>query len=169
MGTQNREWTRISRIIDRIVGCATLGSPSPHPSPLGRGRMLHRRSIRPVPGFTQQPSAKHQPLARCSLSPRERVRVRGNNSVAFPNCRITQSLLCNTSGLDPPRYSDPGLGRVWSRALEFQSSKGSSVASSHESKASSRETTSGRAASPRHRAGAGLRPLFQFPTCRVVP
>src|SRR6266581_8511062 len=65
----NTEWT---------VGTATLGSPSPRPSPLGRGRKVHRLSITPAPEFAQRPSAKCQSDACCSLSLRERVRVRGN-------------------------------------------------------------------------------------------
>jgi hypothetical protein len=41
-----------------------------------------------MPEFEQPPSAKHQTAGICSLSLRERVRVRGNNSVAHPNYRI---------------------------------------------------------------------------------
>src|SRR3989442_7485734 len=56
------------------VGWGTLGSPSPRPSPLGRGRMVHRFSIALAPEFSQRPLAKHQSDACCSLSLRERVR-----------------------------------------------------------------------------------------------
>ena len=56
----------------------TLHFPSPRPSPLGRGRTFRRfiavRSAVCVGGaFEQVPTA-----AGCSLSPRERVRARGN-------------------------------------------------------------------------------------------
>src|SRR5436309_5748369 len=78
---------------DRTAGWATRGSPSPRPSPLGRGRMVHSLSITPVPEFAQQPLAKHQPDACCSLSLRERVRVRGKSSVAHAKCSISQGFL----------------------------------------------------------------------------
>jgi hypothetical protein len=44
--------------------------------------MVHRLSITTVPEFGQQLLAKHASEARCSLSPRERVKVRGKYSVA---------------------------------------------------------------------------------------
>src|SRR5881409_4407160 len=78
-----------SALKDWIVGLATLGSPSPRPSPLGRGRMVHRLSITSVPEFAQQLLAKHPSEARCSLSLRERVRVRGKYSVADAECSIS--------------------------------------------------------------------------------
>ena len=65
---------------NRTVGLATLGSPSPRPSPLGRGRTVHRLSITTVAEFAQQLLAEHTSEARCSLSLRERVRVRGNGA-----------------------------------------------------------------------------------------
>ena len=71
---------------NRTVGLATLGSPSPRPSPLGRGRTVHRLSITTVAEFAQQLLAEHTSEARCSLSLRERVRVRGNganDSIAY--------------------------------------------------------------------------------------
>src|SRR5438552_9484410 len=80
-------------ISDWTVGWATLGSPSSRPSPLGRGRMVHRLSITPAPEFSQRPSAKHQSDACCSLSLRERVRVRGKYSVEHANCSTLQELL----------------------------------------------------------------------------
>src|SRR5206468_3596416 len=93
------------------VGWATLGSPSPRPSPLGRGRMVHRFSITPVPEFAQRPSAKHPSDACGSLSLRERVTclprrlrrrqgVRGKYSVEHAKCRISQRLL--SKRLIPP-------------------------------------------------------------------
>ena len=90
---------RLGRVIDWTAGCAKLGSPSPYPSPLGRGRMVHRLSITPMTEFGQPPLATHETAGCCSLPPsrrsgalarreggRERVRVRGNNSVARPDC-----------------------------------------------------------------------------------
>src|SRR2546426_11662842 len=71
---------------NRPVGLATLGSPSPRPSPLGRGRTAPRLSITTVAEFAQQLLAEHTSEARCSLSLRERVRVRGNganDSIAY--------------------------------------------------------------------------------------
>ncbi len=71
---------------NRTAGLATLGSPSPRPSPLGRGRTVHRLSITTVAEFAQQLLAEHTSEARCSLSLRERVRVRGNganDSIAY--------------------------------------------------------------------------------------
>ena len=68
---------------NRTVGLATLGSPSPRPSPLGRGRTVHRLSITTVAEFAQQLLAEHTSEARCSLSLsslRERVRVRANGA-----------------------------------------------------------------------------------------
>src|SRR6266498_2200199 len=80
----------------RTAGRATLDFPSPRPSPQERGRIVHRRSIRSVTEFAQQPSAKKTTTARCSLSlppsrrsgalarregGRERVRVRGKHAV----------------------------------------------------------------------------------------
>src|SRR6059036_668181 len=69
------------RVTEWTVGWATLGFPSPRPSPLGRGRIAHRFLITPMPEIARRPSAKHQSDACCSLSLRERVRVRGNYSV----------------------------------------------------------------------------------------
>ncbi len=76
----------------RTVGWANLGSPSPRPSPLRRGRMVHRLTITPVPEFAQRPSAKHESDACCSLSPRERVRVRGKYSLEPAKRSISQRL-----------------------------------------------------------------------------
>src|SRR2546422_6442469 len=78
---------------NRTVGLATLGSPSPRPSPLGRGRTVHGLSITAVAEFAQQLLAEHSSEARCSLSLRERVRVRGKYSVADRECSISQRLL----------------------------------------------------------------------------
>src|SRR5437867_6453652 len=68
--------------------------------------MVHRLSITPAPEFAQRPSAKHQSDACCSLSPRERVRVRGKYSVEHANCSTLQELLSIERSLvisAPPR------------------------------------------------------------------
>ena len=87
--SDSTEWT---------LGWATLGSPS-QPSPRGRGRMIHRQSITLVPGFDQRPSATQRSGACCSLSLRERVRVKGNYSVEHAKCSISQSLLSLYQGV----------------------------------------------------------------------
>jgi hypothetical protein len=51
---------------------------SPRPSPSGRGRIVRRLSITSTREFDQRILAKHPSAACCSLSLRERVRVRGN-------------------------------------------------------------------------------------------
>src|SRR5437867_12720206 len=50
--------------------------------PWGEGEWstASRCSTIPLPEFAQRPSAKRQSDACCSLSPRERARVRGNDS-----------------------------------------------------------------------------------------
>jgi hypothetical protein len=83
-----------SQFTDWTMGCTTLGSPSPRPSPSGSGRIVRRLSITSVREFDQRPSAKHQSAACCSLSLRERVRVRVKCSVQGANCRISQRRLC---------------------------------------------------------------------------
>src|SRR5437773_1817147 len=80
-------------VSDWTVGWSTVGSPSPQPSPQRRGRMVHRLSITPVQEFAQRPSAKRQSGACCSLSLRERVRVRGKYSVEHAKCGISRGLL----------------------------------------------------------------------------
>src|SRR5207249_9056546 len=69
---------------DWTVGWDSIGSPLP----LGRGRTVHRLSITPMSEFAQQPSAEYQTDACCSLSPRERARVRGKYSVEHVTCSI---------------------------------------------------------------------------------
>ena len=84
---------REMQVTNRTVGLATFGSPSPRPSPSGRGRTVHRLSITTVTEFAQQLLAKHSSEARGSLSLRERVRVRGKYSVAHAACSISQGIL----------------------------------------------------------------------------
>ena len=80
-------------ITNWTAGLATLGSPSPRPSPLGRGRSV--LSLIPTldavfagSAFEETPTP-----ARCSLSPRERARVRGKYSVALAEYSISKGLL----------------------------------------------------------------------------
>jgi hypothetical protein len=51
--------------------------PSPPPSPSGRGRILRCLSANPDAVFARRTSRTTEPAADCSLSPWERVRVRG--------------------------------------------------------------------------------------------
>jgi len=55
--------------------------------------MVHLLSIILVPEFAQRPSAKHQSDACCSLSLRERVRVRGKYWAEHAKCSISQGLV----------------------------------------------------------------------------
>src|ERR1051326_6952136 len=83
----------------------------PRPSPLGRGRMVRRLSSTTVPEFRQQLLAKHASEARCSLSPRERVRVRGKYSVPDGECSISERLFRNV-GARGFRKPVPSVGEV---------------------------------------------------------
>jgi hypothetical protein len=51
--------------------------PSPRPSPSGRGRILRCLSAQPCAGCSRRTSRANEAAAYCSLSPWERVRVRG--------------------------------------------------------------------------------------------
>src|SRR5204863_2668842 len=82
--------------------------PSPRPSPQGRGRMVLRLSITPAPEFAQGPSAKHPSDACCSLSLRERVRVRGKCSVERAKSKVSGGLLGNPGPFEPYHAS-----RLW--------------------------------------------------------
>jgi hypothetical protein len=55
--------------------------------------MIHRLSILLVPELDQRPLAKHQTDARCSLSLRKRVRVRGISSDEHAKGSIFQRLI----------------------------------------------------------------------------
>ncbi|TAL01655.1 MAG: DUF3826 domain-containing protein, partial [Verrucomicrobia bacterium] len=59
------------------------GSPSPQPSPAGRGRIVCRSSAKRGAGFAGQPPNSPGAHDRCSLSQRERVRVRENATIVF--------------------------------------------------------------------------------------
>jgi YbgC/YbaW family acyl-CoA thioester hydrolase len=72
-------------------------SPSPQPSPLGRGRNLRSAGKRPPL------SDCSQAVEACSLSPRERVRVRGNSATAYINAAEAAS----ASLLGGPRRERP--------------------------------------------------------------
>src|SRR6267154_5040372 len=89
-------------------------SPSPHPSPLRRGRILHCLSADATAVFARPTFEKLAPLARCSLSLRERARV--GNQAADSNtdsqdgrhCRTLPVLLqnwrCSMMNINKPRY-----------------------------------------------------------------
>src|SRR6266566_8823911 len=61
--------------------------PSPRPSPQGRGSILRRLLARTCAGFAGRPPAMLKSPTGCSLSPRERVRVRGNGMRFEPELR----------------------------------------------------------------------------------
>src|SRR5438552_7264078 len=81
--------------------------PSPRPSPMGRGRIVHSLSITRRSEFAQGPSAKHQSDACCSLPALlkqywyikrgERVRVRGHAQF-YATLGLT---VCRFSGTSP--------------------------------------------------------------------
>src|SRR2546427_11293347 len=96
-------------VADWSVGGATPGSPSPRPSPLGRGGRLHRLSITPETALAQRPWAKHQSDACCSLSLRERVRVRGKYSVEHTTYSISHQG-CRSTSRQWPRWGDKAWG-----------------------------------------------------------
>ncbi len=57
-------------------------SPSPQPSPAGRGRSVRRLTQEPAAGFAGRSSANHETDNIRSFSQRERVRVRENPALA---------------------------------------------------------------------------------------
>src|SRR5206468_4207956 len=61
------------------VGWATFTFPSPRPSPLGRGRIVRWLWAIPAADFAKPVWAQFAAGGGCSLSPRERVRVRGTD------------------------------------------------------------------------------------------
>src|SRR6266511_6443530 len=63
-------------------------SPSPRPSPLGRGRIIRRFSINRSRRFTESLATTHEACDCCSLSPWERVRVRGNSALLIGRCAL---------------------------------------------------------------------------------
>src|SRR6266496_1634768 len=96
------------RTTHRTAGWAAFCSPSPRPSPLGRGRIVRRLSAIPVTEFAKPVCAKHKAGGCCSLSPRERVRVRGNDGSTAAGCRLSKGLLSKASIL---------VGLLWCLAL----------------------------------------------------
>ena len=58
-------------------------SPSPRPSPAGRGRIVARLSKKQAAGFAGWSSENIDVYECCPLSQRERVRVRENSTVGF--------------------------------------------------------------------------------------
>src|SRR5438093_1907171 len=61
--------------------------------------MVHLLWIILVAEFAQRPSAKHQSDACCSLSLRERVRVRGKYCAEHAKCSISQGLVSKHQSL----------------------------------------------------------------------
>src|SRR5476651_2902466 len=59
------------------------GSPSPRPSPVGRGGNVPCRLAKPRWSSARQPSEFLKADNGCSLSPGERVRVRGKQTYKF--------------------------------------------------------------------------------------
>jgi len=55
-----RAWKKQAKNVFHHGRWTTLGFPSPRPSPIGRGRMVHCLSITPEPESAQLPLAKHQ-------------------------------------------------------------------------------------------------------------
>jgi len=79
------------------IGRAAFSFPSPCPSPLGRGRIVHRLwGAIPATEFAKPVGAQHAPGGGCSLSPGERVRVRGNDGSTATEYRISKGLLGKT-------------------------------------------------------------------------
>jgi hypothetical protein len=91
-----------------------LGSPSPRPSPPGRGRFVRCLSITHVPEFDERPWAPHQSAACCSLSLRERVRVRVNGAKFHPAYRT------NRGTFELGEYSGKNMACFY-RSADFQS------------------------------------------------
>ncbi len=98
-GTQCSDSRRAQRMLLTVPRDGRHSVPltpaPPRPSPLGRGRMVRRLAIKPTLQSAQRPSAKHQSVACCSLSLKERVRVRGKNSVRHAKCSVFKRLLSN--------------------------------------------------------------------------
>jgi hypothetical protein len=76
----------------RLVRRALL-FPSPLPTPLGRGRMVRSLWTLLATGFAKPVWANHAPGGRCSFSPGERVRVRGNDGLTATERRISKGVL----------------------------------------------------------------------------
>src|SRR6266571_18336 len=96
-------WLRLGTIlivsttnnIHGTVGCATFSFPSPRPSPQGRGRIVRRLRARAAAEFSKPVCARHASVGGCSLSPGERVRVRGDDGSTTAECRISNRLVSN--------------------------------------------------------------------------
>jgi hypothetical protein len=79
--------------------------PSPHPGPLPRGEGESSAAVleKPASGFARQPLEKPENFASCSLSPRERVRVRGKECPLFRwlQLKLNRPMLPHSQYLDP--------------------------------------------------------------------
>src|SRR5437867_5101603 len=71
------------------VGWATLCSPHPNPLPWGEGDFVPGLSTIPLTEFAQPNTSKHTSAGCCSLSLRERVRVRGSHRSLATPCSIS--------------------------------------------------------------------------------
>ena len=78
---------------DIAGGHTHLFFPSPRFSPPRRGRIVSRLWYIHSTDFATLVSAKDAPAAGCSLSPRERVRVRGNDGSTATEYRISVGLI----------------------------------------------------------------------------
>src|SRR5216117_2739734 len=85
--------------INETVGCATFSIPSPRPSPQGRGRIVRRLRAIAATEFAKPVCARHASVGGCSFSPRERVRVRGDDGSTTAECRISNRLVSNMLAL----------------------------------------------------------------------
>src|SRR5205823_6932890 len=74
-------------------GHTHLFFPSPRPSPPGRGRIVSHLWYIHSTDFATLMSAKDAPAAGCSLSPRERAGVRGNDGSTATEYCISVGLL----------------------------------------------------------------------------
>src|SRR5436190_17565667 len=92
----------------------------PPPPPLcgpGRGRIVRRpRAIRAMV-FAARVCAKHAAGADCPLSPRERVRVRGNEGSTSTECRISTGLIIMAKPVIWTVDDDPDVLRAVERDL----------------------------------------------------
>src|SRR6266542_1710069 len=90
------------RVTHGTVGWAAFSFPSPRPSPQGRGRIVRRLSAMPAMECAKPVCAKFMPAVGSSLSPRERARVRGNQTSTANGCRLSKGLL-SKRGAGPGR------------------------------------------------------------------
>src|SRR5580765_4087559 len=81
------------RQITWTLGWPRFGSRSPRHSPSGRGRIVRRLLAKPTTELAKTVCAKNRLGAGFSLSPRERVKVRGKDRSTPTACRLSTGLL----------------------------------------------------------------------------